>query len=137
LASLVKAIDSVIEKKNPTRKYSRLRINSYVNFLGDDFEQLKTCAAEFGEKHDIQHVPLVVPAVFENGPERLKVHPDAEVTVVIYQLLPERIVKANHAFAKDSLDAEAVAAVVSDIEKHGAALIKPKPPAEPDSDKSR
>lgn len=127
MASLVKAIDSVIEKKNPTVQNSRTRVNSYVNFLGDDFERLKTSATEFGEKHEIKHVPLVVPANFENGPERLKVHADAEVTVVIYQLLPERIVKANHAFAKGSLNSKAVAAVIADVEKHFALLNEPKP----------
>ena len=112
LASLVKEIDRVIQQ-NPKKN-----VGSYVNFLGDDFERLKTAAAEFGEKHKIKHVPLVVPGDFKDGPKRMRIHADAQLTVIIYQLTPGRVVKANHAIGKGGLNPKAVTAVITDIEKH-------------------
>ena len=99
------------------------KFGSYVNFLGDDYEQLKTAAAEFGEKHKINHVPLMVPGYFKDGPKRMRIHPDAQVTVIIYQMKAgqmkaSKVVKANHAFAKGSLNRKAVTAVIADIKKH-------------------
>lgn len=113
LASLVKAIDGIIEQ-HPEKK-----INSYVNFLGDRFVPLKSIATEFAKKHQISHVPLVVPVShYNNGPPRLKLHPDAHTTVIIYELLPGRVVKANHAIGKDGLDRKAIKAIVADIHRH-------------------
>ena len=117
MASLVKEIDRVIQA-NPNKK-----VGSYVNFIGDDFERLKTAATEFGEKHKISQVPLVVPGGPEIGGSKywlkpLKINADAEVTVIIYQLAPGKVVKANHAFGKGSLNATAIAAIVADIERH-------------------
>ena len=112
LASLVKKIDRLIQKN------AKKRIGSYVTFLGDDFERLQTRAAKFGEKHKINHVPLVVFGGVKDGPKRLRIHPDAQVTVIIYQMIPGKVVKANHAFRKGSLNPKAVKAVITDIEKH-------------------
>lgn len=112
MASLVKQIDRLI-KQNPKKE-----VGSYVNFLGDDLKQLKTAAAEFGEKHKINHVPLVVPWKFKDGPKQTRIHPDAQVTVIIYQMYPDKVVKANHAIEKGGLDRKAIEAVIADIEKY-------------------
>lgn len=118
LASLVKEIDRVIDENPDTR------IGSYVNFLGDDLKRLKNDAAKFGDKHKIKHVPLVVPLRNKQGPKRLKIHPDAEVTVIIYQMKshnagePNKVVKVNYAFGKGDLKDEGITAVVVDIERH-------------------
>ena len=116
MASLVKEIDRVVKENGNPKK-----VASYVNFLGDDFERLKTAAAEFGKKHKIKHIPLVVPGGPKIGgsvPKRMKIHVDAEVTVIIYQLIPGKVVKANHAFRKGSLNPKADTAIITDIEKH-------------------
>ena len=85
MASLVKKIDQVIQQ-NPDRLKSRsnFRVASYAYFLGDDFERLKIAATEFGKKHKIKHVPLMVDNGSRYGPRRLNLHADAEVTVIIY-----------------------------------------------------
>ncbi|MBC8357141.1 MAG: hypothetical protein H8E66_34650 [Planctomycetes bacterium] len=112
MASLVKDIDGIIEK-HPEKK-----IGSYVNFLGDDMEQLTAAAMEFGEKHTFNRVPLLVPHTFKNGPKRLKLHSDAETTVIVYELIPGRVVKANHAFGVGGLNPTSINAIVADVEKH-------------------
>ena len=94
------------------------QVGSYVNFIGDDFDWLDINAIAFGEKHGINHVALVVPKAFKNGPKRMRIHPDAQVTVIIYQMKPGKVVKANHAIKKGSLDRKAIKAVIADIEKH-------------------
>ena len=48
----------------------------------------------------------------------MRIHPDAQVTVIIYELHPGRVVKANHAIEKGGLDRKAIRAVIADIEKH-------------------
>jgi len=48
----------------------------------------------------------------------MRIHADAQVTVIIYQMQPSKVVKANHAFGKGSLNPKAITAVMTDIEKH-------------------
>ena len=112
LASLVKEIDAVIEK-NPEKK-----IGSYVNFLGDDFDRTKECVIEFDKKHNIKNVALVVPQPTHVGLKRLNIHADAQVTVIVYQMKPDREIKANHVFTKDTLNRTTIQAVIDDLKKH-------------------
>ena len=51
----------------------------------------------------------MVPTNAENGPENMKIAPDADITVVCYRA---GTVKANHAFAKGGLSDEKIDAVV-------------------------
>ena len=89
-----------------------------VYFLGNDLKQLKTAASDFGKKHKFTHVPLLVSDGSKYGPKRMKLHADAQVTVIIYQMKPGKVVKANHAYGKGSLNLKAVTTVIADIEKH-------------------
>lgn len=115
-ASLVKEIDQVIEQNEEKE------IASYVAFLGDDFDRVKAQAVEFGMRHKFDHVPLVVPFQVNDGPAQLRIHPDAEVTVIVYQLRRERgenkVVMANHAHVHGTLNEDAARAVVADIDMH-------------------
>ena len=109
---MVKKIGQVIEK-HPDKK-----IGSYVYFIGDDEEYLKANATMFGVKYMINHVALVVPRAFMFWTKRMRIHADAQVTVIIYQLIPGKIVKGNHAIGKGNLNQEAIDAIIADIESH-------------------
>jgi hypothetical protein len=108
LAGLVKQLDTVVAK-NADQKMA-----SFVNLLGGDVDELKSSAKSLVEKSQAKHVAVVVPTDHENGPENLKLNPDADVTVLIYR---EGIVKANHALTAGSLDKKAIAAIVADTSK--------------------
>ena len=84
-------------------------LTAFVNMIGTDEESLKKAAADFVAKHDIKRIAFVVPTNAENGPENMKIAPDADITVVCYRA---GTVKANHAFAKGGLSDEKIDAVV-------------------------
>ena len=107
LASLVKRIDQTVAD-NQDKKMA-----SFVSFLGSDAETLKETAKVFGDQHGIQHVALVVPAEYNNGPDSLKLNPDADLTVMLYN---NRAVTANHAIEQDGLDQVAVDAIIADAQ---------------------
>lgn len=108
LASLVKKLDKLVAK------HQEEKLAAFVNFLGDDRDALEADAKEFGSKHEIEQIPLVVPVEFENGPENFGVNPDAEVTVTLY--VGQRVV-ASHAFPEDGLDKKGIKAVLADVPK--------------------
>lgn len=85
------------------------QLTAFVNMIGTDEESLKKAAADFVAKHDIKRIAFVVPTNAENGPENMKLAPDADITVVCYK---EGEVKANHAFAKGGLSDEKIDAIV-------------------------
>jgi hypothetical protein len=108
LASLVKKIDAAVAE------HQDKNLASFVNFLGPDEQSAKRIAKEFGEKYNIQHVALVVPKDHENGPENVPIHPDADVTVMIYK---DTKVAANHAIVKGELDDARVDGIIADTAK--------------------
>lgn len=108
LASLVKQLDKLVAK------HEDMELKAFVNLLGEDPDALAEDAKEFGEKHKITHVPIVVPVETENGPANFGVNPDAEVTVTLYSGTK---VKASHAFGPDALDKKGVKAIVADVPK--------------------
>ena len=85
------------------------KLTAFVNMIGTDAESLKKATAEFAAKHGLKRIAFVVPDDAKNGPPEFKIAPDADVTVVCYK---GGKVQANHAFAKDGLSDEKIAAVV-------------------------
>ena len=108
LASLVRQVDRIVVTN------AEQKLASFVNFLGPDKGHLLVAAEEFGTQHDIQNVALVVPVDHENGPDNMKLHPNADVTVMLYKGAK---VQASHAVARDRLDEARVAAIVADTAK--------------------
>jgi hypothetical protein len=115
LAGLVKAIDGKVVRYNTGLNTNKL--GAYINFLGSDFGKLKSATLEFGRRHKIARVPLVVPLAHENGPARIRIHSEAVVTVLIYQHYPKQVILANHTFRSGEIDAQAVATVSRDIDR--------------------
>ena len=103
LASLVKQIDQLIADHE--------ELASFVSFLGPDEEAAQNAARDFSKKYQVQHVALVVPKQYENGPGHLKIDPEAEVTVVLYR---DKKVVANHAVGPGGLNDEAINAIIAD-----------------------
>ncbi len=108
LASLVKQLDKVLADN------SNQKIAAFVNFIGPDRESLEADIKKFGTKHSIENVALVLPEDNENGPAKLKIDKDAEVTVMIYRGLS---VKANHAVASGGLKNKVIREIVADTAK--------------------
>jgi hypothetical protein len=108
LASLVKKLDAVIAD-NQDKKLA-----SFVNFLGPDADAAQQSAHAFGTQHNIQHVALVVPKDHENGPDGIPIHPDAEVTVMIYK---DTRITANHAVPAGELGEARIDAIIADAAK--------------------
>lgn len=89
---------------------SQLRV--FVNFLGEDKEEVSDQAKKFASHSNVKNVPFVVPNEFENGPDNYGINAKAEVTVT---LASESDVKATYAVAKaKNLD---VNSVLSDLGK--------------------
>jgi hypothetical protein len=103
LAKLLKKLDEELDEHKDDK------LSGFVNMIGADEAALKKAAAEFATKHGIKRIAFVVPEDAKNGPENLKIAPDADLTVVCYK---EGTVKANQAFAKGGLSDEKIDAVV-------------------------
>ena len=108
LASLVKQLDEVLAK------HEDKKLSSFVNLLGEDREALEQQAKQLATKNGLKNVAVVVPVEFEDGPKNFGIHPQAEVTVMLYKNLK---VVANHSFGSGKFDQKAVAAVLSDVPK--------------------
>lgn len=108
LTSLVKQLDEVIAK------HADKKLSTFVNLLGDDREALESQAKALAEKNKLQHVPVVVPVEFEDGPKNFGINPQAEVTVMLYV---GRNVVTNHAFAPGKFDEKGVQAILADVPK--------------------
>ena len=107
MTSLVKEIDAkVAENKDK-------KMRAFVVLLTEDADAANKQLAELAEKHGIKGTPLTV---FDSvaGPNNYKIAKDADVTVLLWN---KRIVRANHAFAKDKLDKDGIKAVVADVSK--------------------
>jgi hypothetical protein len=103
LAKFLKKLEEEIEEHQDTK------LSAFVNMIGTDSDALKKSAADFVAKHGLTKVAFVVPTQAENGPDNLKIAPDADLTVVCYK---EGTVKANHAFAAGGLSDEKIDAIV-------------------------
>jgi hypothetical protein len=107
-ASLKKLITTV---EAATAKNAKAELNSFVVFCSNS-DKLQAQLKEFAEKAKIQNVILAIdePA----GPDKYNISKDAAVTVVLYK---ERVVKANHTFAKGQLSDKDIDMVSAEIAK--------------------
>ena len=91
--------------------YRTQGLGSYVVFCSDDAgigRQLQDIA----QKEQLQNVVLTLYKA--GGPEKYRLSPAADITVLLYHHFT---VKSNHAFKKGDLTAAAIAAVGADIAK--------------------
>ncbi len=106
VAQLVRKLDKAVADNASSK------LCVFVNFLGDDKEELSAEAEKFAAKSKTKNVPFVVPNEFENGPDDYGINTKAEITITLASDLG---VKATHAYASaKDLD---VASVLNDINK--------------------
>ncbi len=86
------------------------QLKGLVTVLGADQSALKGQAMQIAEQSGAKHIPVVVAAESETGPESYRISPEADVTIVVAN---EGQVVASHDFAADSLD---IAAVMKEVE---------------------
>lgn len=86
-------------------------LGSYVVFC-NDADGIGTQLQEIAQRESIQST--VITMYKAGGPEKYRISPDADVTVVLYNHFT---VKANHTFKKGDLNETAIGAVASDIAK--------------------
>jgi hypothetical protein len=103
LAKFLKKLEEEIEEHADTK------LSAFVNMIGTDEAALKQAASDFVAKHGLKRVAFVIPEDVQNGPEDLKIAPDADLTVVCYK---EGKVQANHAFAAGGLSDDQIEAIV-------------------------
>jgi hypothetical protein len=106
LASLVKQLEEL--------RGANKDLRILVNFIGKEGDKLKTAVTSFGKKHKISNVPLAVPWDMEGCLKRMKINPNAEVTLVLYK---ERRVKVNYAMGKGQLNEKVIKSVIADTLK--------------------
>ena len=58
------------------------RLHATLNFIGDDLEAVKKLAKTFADEHPLKKIPVVVPAEYDNGPERHLLDVRDQYTVV-------------------------------------------------------
>ena len=106
LTSLVKKIDEA------TAKNSKARMGSFVVVCNDD-EKMEDKLKDLAKKEDLKKTVLTV-VDRKAGPPGYKLHPDADVTVVLYT---KRNTKAQYAFKKGDLKEKDVEAILADLPK--------------------
>ena len=104
LASLVKEIDKLVAEKKDKQ------LAAVVNFIGEPTDEMKAKIKDFGEKHDLKNVALVV----TKDADAFKISDEAEVTVMHYK---DKKVKFNAAAAKGALNKKAIDAIVAGLPK--------------------
>lgn len=104
--SLAELIDELEEE---LKEHESDKLTGFVNMIGSDAESLKAAAAKFVKDNEIQRVAFVVPEAAENGPDNLKIAPEADLTVVCYK---GGKVMASHAFKKGELDSDTIGEIV-------------------------
>ena len=86
-------------------------MGSFVVFLSED-EGLKDRLKEVAQNEHIGQCVLTIYA--PEGPKAYNVHPDAEVTVVLYK---DYVAKANYAFKKGELKDKDIDKILADTAK--------------------
>ena len=105
LIALIKKIDAT------TAANSEAKMGSFVVFLSDD-KGLEKKLEEVAKKEDLKKCVLSIdnPA----GPRGYQVSEKADITVVLYK---DRMVEANHSFAKGQLKSADIDAIVKEVSK--------------------
>lgn len=106
LKKLIAKVEETAAAKNP-----KAELNTFVVFCSNS-DKLEGQLKEFAEKANLKNVVLAIeePA----GPDKYNINREADVTVVLYK---ERVVKANHSFARGKLTEKDIDAVAADIAK--------------------
>ena len=91
----------VNELEDEIKEHADAKLCSFVNMIGGDSDSLKNAATKFVKDNDIQNVAFVVPEDSQNGPDNLKISPEADLTVVCYK---SSKVVSSHALKKGELD---------------------------------
>ncbi len=104
--SLAELIDELEEE---LKEHEADKLTGFVNMIGNDAESLKVAAAKFVKDNGIERFAFVVPEDAQNGPDNLKIAPEADLTVVCYK---GGKVMASHAFKKGELNGDKIGAVV-------------------------
>ena len=102
---LIKALDEA------TAKNTKAEMGSYVVYLTGD-EKQEPMIKEIAKKHSLKTIVLAIDDV--QGPAKYSISKDADVTVLLYT---DRVVKANHTFAKGKITDKDIEAVVADVTK--------------------
>lgn len=102
---LIKALDAA------TIKNAKAEMGSYVVYLTGD-EKQEAAIKEIAKKHDLKQIILSIDDA--QGPAKYEISKDADVTVLLYT---DRVVKANHTFAKGKISDKDIEAVVADVTK--------------------
>jgi hypothetical protein len=104
LAMLVKKLDKMVAA------HQDQKLAAVVNILGEPTDKAKKKIYNFGEKHDLQKVPL---AITQDG-DLFKINDDAAVSVMIYR---GRKVKVNYALPEGDLDLRTVSKIIKSTKK--------------------
>ena len=106
LTSLVKKIDAANQKN------TKARMGSFVVFCNDD-EKMEEKLKELAKKEGLKKTILTL-VDRKAGPPGYKLHPDADVTVVLYN---KRSTKAEFAYKKGDFKDKDVEAVLEALPK--------------------
>jgi hypothetical protein len=109
LSNLMKEVDTVVGQNKESKKMA-----AFVSLLGDDNSTMEAAAKKLVEKSGAENVAVVIPVEQPNGPEKYKIDPKAETTVVIF--VKGKVV-ANHAFEAGKLDDTMIAKIIGDTAK--------------------
>ena len=91
----------VTELEGEIKEHADAKLCGFVNMIGGDSDSLKNAATKFVNDNGIQNVAFVVPEDSQNGPDNLKIAPEADLTVVCYK---SSKVVSSHALKKGELD---------------------------------
>jgi hypothetical protein len=103
VASLVKKMDAEVAKAGQEK------MGAAVIFLSAE-DNIKQSVAQMQEKSGVKNVCLAVDG--PKGPEKYKIAPEAEVTVILYK---KHQVQANHAF--EAFDVKSVEKIAAELPK--------------------
>lgn len=107
-AALQKLIATVEEA---TAKNAKAELAGFVVFCSDS-DKLEGQLKSLAEKAKLKNVVLAIES--PAGPDKYGISKDADVTVVVYK---DRVVTANHSFAKGKLTEKDIEKVTADIAK--------------------
>lgn len=106
LTSLVKKVDEA------TQKNSGAKMGSFVVVCNDD-EKMEDKLKELAKKEGLKSTVLSL-VDRKAGPPGYKIHPDADVTVVLYT---KQKTQAEYAFKKGDLKDKDIEAILGDLSK--------------------
>ena len=97
--------------EDATVKNAKAELNGFVVFCSNN-DKLQAKLKEFAEKAQLKNVILAIdePA----GPDKYNISKHADITVVLYK---ERVVRANHTYAKGKLTDKDIETVSAEIAK--------------------